>query len=115
MEGRLSSAKDEQDDGESGGEEQAHDVAADEDHQDPAYPHGNAVVGLDGVVGEHVAEKLAAVEGRDGKQVEEKKCQINLHGGNAEQHDGLHRGGYVGEKSAVKGEVDDLAAARHGV
>ena len=107
-------SKDEEHHGECGGQEDAHDVSADEDHENPANPQGNAVVGLDGVVGEHVAEELAAIERRNGKQIEKQEGQVDLDGGDAQQNDGLDAGRYVREKSAVEGEVDDLAAAwRH--
>ena len=78
-------------------------IAAHKDHQQVADPDGNPVVDLDGVVGQHVAQHAAAVERRNGEQVEEEEREVDLDGQGAEQNQRLQAGrhalGYTARKS----------------
>jgi len=111
---RLKAREDREDDVEGGHEEHADDGATDEDHEDPAEPEGNAVVGLDGVVGERIAQELASVERGDGEQIEDQEGEVDFDGSDAEQNDGLDVGVDAIEDLAVEGVEHDVAAAGRG-
>lgn len=88
----LDALEDEVDDGQRRPEKHHQYPTANEDHEEVTGPDGNAVVDLHGAVGEHVAQNAAAVEGRDGKQVEEAEREVDEDGQSAEQDHSLEGG-----------------------
>ena len=58
-------------------QQQAHHKSAHKDHEQIADPDRNPVIGLDGVVGQHVAEYAAPVQRGNRQQVEEEKRQVD--------------------------------------
>src|SRR4051812_50130889 len=53
---------------------------------------------------------MAAVEWRDGEQVEDEQSQVDLNGSDAEEDDGLHGGVDAGNEFAIERVHDDFAS-----
>ena len=69
--------KEGKDEDESRREEQAQNEATHKDHEQVADPAADAVVLLHSVIGEHIADDAAAVEGRNGQQIEEEEREVD--------------------------------------
>ena len=95
-------------------EEETDDVAANEDHEQPAEPEGNAVIDLYGVVRQHIAQQVTAIERWNRKQVEDKERKVDLDCGNSEKHESLHTGIDAGQKHAAESVEHDFAATGSG-
>lgn len=91
-------------------QENAHNVAAHEKHQHPAYPDGYPVISLYGIVWEHVTEEVAPVERRNREEVKDQECEIDFHRGDAEKNDGLDRGIHSQKKLVAECGHDRCAA-----
>ena len=84
--------------------EQSHQhIPPHKDHEQVADPDGNPVVSLYGVVGKHIAQYAAAVERRNGEQVEEAQRKIDQNGQHAQQYECLQARGHAHGDTAAEG------------
>src|ERR1017187_6921683 len=67
----------------------AQNVAAHQDHQQPACPHGNPVVDLHSVIRQRISQEVTAIQRRNRQQVEEEEREVDEDGQDAEQYRGL--------------------------
>src|SRR5580698_1188294 len=102
----LEAAEQRKNEAERGHEQEAQQETAYEDHEEVADPTTDAVVDLDGSVGEHVAHYAAAVERRDGQQVEEEEREIDKDGEAEEESDGMRLAGIGHAQCGRKRHLD---------
>lgn len=90
--------------------------ATHKNHQQVTHPAADPVIDLYGVVGQHVAQNMTAVERRNGQQVEEEQRQVDQNGQGGEQHQCLQAGRGAQGKTTSEGGQDQQAAIgnRHG-
>ena len=91
-------------------EQGRHYESAHKDHEQVTDPDGNAIVGLNGVVGQQVAQDATAIERRNREKVEEEKREVDEDSQTAKQGDRLHRQGGTRAEGGDEGRLNQSAA-----